>query len=84
MPKNVAALSSDTQVKTDQVRPKHTIGIDLGDRTTHFCVVNTDGTIAEEGSFRTDAANFEKLISRSVFHEWQWKSECNRDGLAIS
>jgi Transposase len=64
MPKNVAALNTDTHVKTDPVRQKHTIGIDLGDRTTHFCVLNTDGTIAEEGRFRTEAANFEKLISR--------------------
>jgi transposase len=64
MPKNFAALNNDTQVKTDPVRPKHTIGIDLGDRTTHFCVLNSDGTIAEEGRFRTEAANFVKLISR--------------------
>jgi transposase len=64
MPKNVAALNTDTHVKADPVRPKHTIGIDLGDRMTHFCVLNTDGSIAEEGSFRTEATNFERLISR--------------------
>jgi hypothetical protein len=64
MPKNAAGLNTDAQVKTDPVRAKHTIGIDLGDRTTHFCVLYIDGTIAEEGRFRTEAAQFEKLASR--------------------
>jgi len=34
-----------------------TIGIDLGDRWSHYCVLSEDGEIVEEGRFRTTPAS---------------------------
>ena len=42
--------------KTKRVRGvsvAHTIGIDLGDRTSRYCQLNREGEKIEEGSFAT-------------------------------
>ena len=31
-----------------------TIGIDLGDQWSHYCILDSDGEVAEEGPFRTN------------------------------
>jgi hypothetical protein len=33
--------------------PAETIGVDLGDRMSRYCIVNQDGGVVEEGSFQT-------------------------------
>jgi hypothetical protein len=34
-------------------RPGQTVGIDLGDRFSHYCVLNQEGEVVEEGRMRT-------------------------------
>lgn len=45
-----------TKVKTEQGRA--TIGIDLGDRLSHYCVLNGDGDAIETGRVRTSREAF--------------------------
>jgi len=37
-----------------------TVGIDLGDKVSRYCVVDQDGTVVAEGSFRNQASSIEK------------------------
>ena len=37
-----------------------TIGIDLGDKVSRYCIVDPDGEVMEEGSFRNQASSLEK------------------------
>lgn len=37
-----------------------TIGIDLGDKLSRYCIVNRDGEVVEEGSFRNQISSIEK------------------------
>ncbi len=39
-------------------RPEKTVGIDLGDRFSRYCVLNSDGEILEEGRVRTNEEAF--------------------------
>jgi transposase len=39
--------------------PVETIGIDLGDKMSHYCMVNQDGEVVEEGSFRNQVSSIE-------------------------
>jgi transposase len=39
-------------------RPGQTVGIDLGDRFSRYCVLNEDGEVTEEGRVRTSAEAF--------------------------
>jgi transposase len=36
-----------------KARPEQTVGVDLGDRFSHYCVLNRDGEVMEEGRIRT-------------------------------
>jgi transposase len=38
------------------------IGIDLGDRKSHYCVLNAEGTVIEEGSVQSTPAAFEEFF----------------------
>jgi transposase len=42
--------------------PTRTIGIDLGDRDSAYCVLGSDGSILEQGSVQMDRAAIEKLF----------------------
>ena len=35
-------------------RPDKTVGVDLGDRFSRYCVLNRDGEVIEEGRVRTN------------------------------
>ena len=39
---------------------RETIGIDLGDKVSRYCIVDQDGEVVEEGSFRNQASSIEK------------------------
>jgi transposase len=39
------------------------MGIDLGDKLSRYCIVNHDGDVVEEGSFRNQASAIEKHFS---------------------
>lgn len=40
-----------------------TIGIDLGDKMSHYCVVDEAGQVMEEGRFRNQASSIQKHFS---------------------
>lgn len=40
-----------------------TVGLDLGDRTTNYCVLNSEGDIAAEGSLRSSPAALHKYFA---------------------
>ena len=50
--------------KGSEFLPFRTIGIDLGDRRSSFCVLERDGTISDEGSIPTQRESFERLGTR--------------------
>ncbi len=39
---------------------RETIGIDLGDKISRYCIVDQDGEVVEEGDFRNQASSIEK------------------------
>jgi transposase len=39
-------------------RPEQTVGVDLGDRFSHYCVLNRDGEETEQGRIRTNEEAF--------------------------
>ena len=41
-------------------RMGETIGIDLGDKISRYCMVDHHGDVVEEGSFRNQASSIEK------------------------
>jgi predicted NBD/HSP70 family sugar kinase len=42
------------------VGPTWTVGMDLGDRTSHFCVLDEDGEVVERGKVQTTREGFRK------------------------
>jgi transposase len=40
-----------------------TVGIDLGDKVSRYCIIDRDGEVMEEGSFRNQASSIEKHFS---------------------
>jgi transposase len=49
--------------KTQEKIPVETIGIDLGDKMSRYCIVNQGGQIVEEGSFRNQVSSLEAHFS---------------------
>ncbi|HJX83673.1 MAG TPA: IS110 family transposase [Candidatus Angelobacter sp.] len=41
-------------------RPERTVGVDLGDRFSHYCVLKRDGEVIEEGRIRTNEEAFRR------------------------
>jgi transposase len=41
-------------------RPDRTVGVDLGDRFSRYCVLNGDGEVMEEGQVRTSETGFRR------------------------
>jgi transposase len=46
-------------IKSADGYPMETNGIDLGDKMSHYCIVNRDGEVVEEGSFRNQVSSIE-------------------------
>src|ERR1700674_3346775 len=49
--------------KTQKQMPAETIGIDLGDKMSRYCMVNRAGEVVEEGSFRNQVSSIETHFS---------------------
>ena len=48
-----------------QKNPGEVIGIDLGDKMSRYCIVNREGEVVEEGSFRNQVGSIEKQFGHS-------------------
>jgi len=46
--------------KTQKPMRQETVGIDLGDKMSRYCIVNQEGDVVEEGSFRNQVSSLEK------------------------
>ena len=47
-------------------QPAVTVGIDLGDRFSRYCVVNEEGEVVEEGRIQTTAAGLERHFAKEA------------------
>ena len=45
--------SSKLSQQTKLAKPDRSVGLDLGDRFIHYCVLNQEGEVIEEGRIRT-------------------------------
>jgi transposase len=72
------------QMKARKQEETHlTIGLDLGDKTSHFCVIGKNGEVIEQGTVRTNPSRFEKhfekyassLIAMEVSTHSRWASQ---------
>jgi transposase len=52
--------------RTVERHPAETIGIDLGDRTSHYAILNEEGMVVEEGSFRNNADSIAKHFGKKA------------------
>ncbi len=52
--KKVSKVSRQTKV--GQAKPEMTMGLDLGDRYSHYCLLNRDGDVVEEGRVQSTEA----------------------------
>src|SRR5947208_16899993 len=83
--KDQKALS---KTQTNQIREmateqRLTIGLDLGDRTSRYCMLDAAGEVVSEGKVRTTKTGlgslFEKMPSSRVAHEvWTHSPGVNR------
>ncbi len=45
-------------------QPAETIGVDLGDKMSHYAILNEEGEVIEEGSFRNTAESIVKHFAQ--------------------
>jgi transposase len=53
------------EVPRSNSRVEMTIGIDLGDVWSHYCTLNEEGEVVDQGRFRTTATGVERWFSDS-------------------
>jgi transposase len=71
------------RIRKASIEEKLTIGVDLGDRNSHFCVLGSNAEIVSEGSIRTTPSSFEKhfgkfpssMIAMEVSTHSRWASQ---------
>jgi transposase len=51
--------------KKAAVVPGETIGIDLGDKVSHYAIVNQDGEVVEEGTFRNQSSSIARQFGNT-------------------
>jgi hypothetical protein len=64
-----------------------TIGIDLGDKVSRYCVLNQEGEVVEEGTFRNQGSSIEKHFAGEPFRialEAGARSAANSNAWAMS
>jgi hypothetical protein len=56
--KNAAQKTATT------MSPRRTVGIDLGDQTSHYCILDEQGDVVSEGTVRTTESGLEEQFRR--------------------
>ncbi len=51
-------------MKRNSKQPAETIGVDLGDKVSHYAILNEAGAVVEEGSFRNTAESIAKHLGK--------------------
>ncbi len=67
-----------------QTKSGETIGIDLGDKTSTYCILNAEGEVIERGSFHNTESSLKKHFGSLMRTRIGWKPERNRAGSAVS
>jgi transposase len=62
--KSTRQSKGKTVNKTTTTSPKTTIGIDLGDQKSHYCILDTKGEVLSEGTVRTTENGFAQQFQR--------------------
>lgn len=47
-------------------QPAETIGVDLGDKVSHYAILDEEGKVCEEGSFRNNAESIAKHFAKQA------------------
>ena len=63
-PKKGLAKEQKSQFQKLATTGKLTIGLDLGDRTTRYCILNEAGEVVSEGPLATTQAGFDSLFAK--------------------
>lgn len=63
MKKN-SKITRATKGATAKAKSIRTIGIDLGDQTSHYCILDANGEIVSEGTMRTTEAGLGEQFRR--------------------
>jgi len=50
--------------KATQRQPEETVGVDLGDKVSRYAILNEEGEVIEEGSFRNNAESISKHFAK--------------------
>ena len=58
--KKSSKANRSNQATVKQPRPRLTVGIDLGDRFSHYCILNEESEVIEEGRIATTASALER------------------------
>jgi len=53
---------SISRTKSPKSNPKMTVGIDLGDKQSAYCILDADGDVLSEGTIRTTEGGFEQQL----------------------
>ncbi len=61
-------------------QPKLTIGLDLGDRASWYCVLDEAGTIVREQKLGTTPKAMKETFGQCRAAASQWKRGCTRPG----
>jgi len=54
-------------------KPEMTLGLDLGDRYSHYCLLNGDGAVIEEGRLQSTEAALRRHFERSPVWMFSWQ-----------
>ena len=60
-----------------------TVGIDLGDKVSRYCILDPDGDVVEEGVFRNQLSSIEKHFADPAGAS-HWKPERSQPGSAAN
>jgi hypothetical protein len=66
-PKKVAATSAGEKQQSGELRPnldRLTVGVDLGDQGSHYCILGLEGETLAEGTVADDAGGLGQLFPR--------------------
>ena len=50
------------RMEATQARPTMTMGLDMGDRFSHYCLLNEEGDVFEEGRLQSTEAAFRRHL----------------------
>lgn len=66
MKKNLTVLPESSLEKISTQEPHTTVGLDLGDRWSHYCILDNAGGIVQEGRIRTTAMGVGEWFAQLV------------------